>query len=89
MNRRFKPGNREQLNKGKCEKKQAIQMCGRLEKKLEQLTQRHWKFLGRGQEKVTHIVEEEKGRYEELLELAEKKRPPREDAIRRLKEPCS
>ena len=58
------PGNREQLN-------------GRLEKKLEQLTQRRWKILGRGQEEVALIVEEEKGRYEELIELAEMRRDQR------------
>lgn len=72
LSRRFLPGNREQMSK--VEKEQAIQLCGRLEEKIEILRERHWNLLGRGEEDGADAVAHEKDRYERLLEYMEMKR---------------
>ena len=53
-----------------------IQMCGRLERKVEQLSEGHRRLLGRRQEELAHLVEHEKTQYERLLGLAEERRDP-------------
>ena len=54
LSRRFKPGNRHQMNKVECEKEQAVQICGRRERKVEQLTERRWGLLGRPRRTSKH-----------------------------------
>ena len=48
LNKRFKLGNREISIREQYLTAQASQMCGRLEAKLEQLNERHWKGTAGG-----------------------------------------
>lgn len=65
----------------KNEVEQAIHMCGRLETKIEQLSERHWDLLGvlgRGLQDVADQVESEKEKYEEFARMySNEKRPSR------------
>ena len=60
LTRRFRPGHREQVNEVEYERErereQAIQMRGQPEMKIEQLRERHWRLLGRGQEVLAETV---------------------------------
>ena len=69
---KFKPGNGEQMNKVEYDRELAVQLCGRPERKTEQLREGHWKLLGRGEEDLADTVECEKERYKRLLEFMEK-----------------
>ena len=78
LNRRFNTGNREQLNTVEYVVGQAMQMCGRLETKIEQLSEKHWDLLGRGLQDVADQVESEKEKYEEFARMySNEKRPSR------------
>ena len=70
MTRRFIPGNRGQENRAEYEKGQAIQMCGRLEEKIEQLRERQYEHLGRGEENRADTIAYAKDGYQRLLECA-------------------
>ena len=56
------------MNKVEYEREQAIQLCGRVDRRTEVLRERHWNLLGRGKE------DRAKERYERLLELMETRR---------------
>ena len=45
-------------------------MCGRLEAKLQELSDRQYNLLGRGEEDAADQVEREGDKYQELLECA-------------------
>lgn len=49
-------------------------MCGRLSRKIEQLSERHWNLLGLGQQDLADVVEKEQERYEQLLGIADSRR---------------
>ena len=74
LSRRFKPGNREQMNKVEYEREQSKQLRGRLQRKIEHLRERQWALLGRGEEDLADTLDYEKDRYGRLLELMETKR---------------
>ena len=60
MKKRFTPGNRELSIRAKYVREQAMQMCGRLFRKIEQLGKRHELLLGRGREDLADTAEKEK-----------------------------
>ena len=74
LTRRFTPENRELSIRAEYVREQAIQMCGRLLRKVEQLERRHELLLGGGRKELADTLEKEKERYEQLLELAEGRR---------------
>ena len=49
-------------------------MCGRLSRKIEQLSERHSNLLGLGQQDLADVVEKEQERYEQLLGIADSRR---------------
>ena len=57
--KRFKPGHRELSTRQEYEAAQANQVCGRLEAKAQQLAERHYNLLGRGQPGAADAVERE------------------------------
>ena len=46
--RRFRPGNAKYVNREECEEEQTNQLCGRLQRKIESSSQKHWVLEGRG-----------------------------------------
>ena len=62
------------MNKVEYEKEQTEQLCGRLQRKFEQLRKRQWVLLGKGEEDRAGTLAYEKDCDERTLEFVEARR---------------
>ena len=74
LNRTFRRGNREASTGSEYIKMQAIQMCGRLNAKIEDMNVQQWNLLGIGDQNSADRCERKQEKYEQLLEIAEHRR---------------
>ena len=58
LNRRFRIGNRERSMREQYITGQSVQLCGRMEAKLQQLVERHYNLLRRGLQEAADLAGE-------------------------------